>query len=392
MIMRTLSIRNVATGFAPKHGAAPRKAPLSREMSLFLDLVRFSAALVVFFGHFATRDLSGGVFWRIAPFRHDAVIVFFVLSGFVIAYAVSGRERDPRTYLVNRMARIYSVVLPAIALTLICDAIGNHFDPGHYTTWSYSPGALWQQLASSLTFTNQLWNFYYFPGSDGPFWSLGYEVPYYAIFACAIFARKAWRFILPAALLALAGPTIAALFPIWLAGVALQRFTARATLSETAGWVLFIGSIAFWALTERWALASDAWIFHTSIPFLARERLPADYLTGLCFCAAILGFSAIAHRFTAPLAFAARAIRWTAGGTFTLYLLHYPILKLCVTLCPWGVSASATRIISILATAILVLVWAQLFERRKEAWRRAIDWMLSPEWGSALTAARSPSK
>ena len=66
--------------------------PLSRETSLYLDAVRFGAALVVLLGHFAQQDLSGGLFWQVAPFGGDAVIVFFVISGFVIAHATAVKE------------------------------------------------------------------------------------------------------------------------------------------------------------------------------------------------------------------------------------------------------------------------------------------------------------
>src|SRR5580704_6481223 len=138
--------------------------PLARETSLYLDVLRVVAALVVFFDHFARPRISGGLFWQIAPFGGDAVIVFFVISGFVIAHATAQSERSAATYFVNRAARIYSVAVPAIVLTLACDLVGRWIDP-HYADWSYSPGAPLQQVASSLTFTNEFWHAGYFPGS-----------------------------------------------------------------------------------------------------------------------------------------------------------------------------------------------------------------------------------
>ena len=55
---------------------------VSREFSLFIDVLRIIAALAVFFSHYASGRLSGGLFWQIMPYGHSAVIVFFVLSGF----------------------------------------------------------------------------------------------------------------------------------------------------------------------------------------------------------------------------------------------------------------------------------------------------------------------
>jgi peptidoglycan/LPS O-acetylase OafA/YrhL len=341
---------------------------LARETSLYLDAVRFLAALVVFLGHFSTQSISGGLFWQLAPFRHDAVIVFFVLSGFVIAHAVATKERGAADYVINRAARIYSVAVPAIAITLMLDAIGARLDPAYFG-WSYSTGALWQQIAASLTFTNQLWNWGLFPGSDGPYWSLGFEVPYYAMFGSALFARGPWRIILPVALAAIAGPTVVALFPLWLVGVAVYR-SGKLRLPEWLGWALFLGSILGWAAIEAWALGTKGWILDYAIPGLWRDRIPADYVTGIAFALNLFAFPSIAHRFGAALRFAARPIRFLAGLTFSLYLLHYPVMKFLATVLPWGPGAMVTRATILVVTALVVLVAAALFERRKSAWRR----------------------
>ena len=60
---------------------------MQRTTSVYLDLLRFLAAAVVFAGHAYPQRLTGGVpaLWRFWSFGNDAVMVFFVLSGFVIA-------------------------------------------------------------------------------------------------------------------------------------------------------------------------------------------------------------------------------------------------------------------------------------------------------------------
>ena len=62
--------------------------------SLTLDLIRIAAAMVVFLGHLAFPRISGELLapLRYAPYGHHAVVVFFVLSGLVMAYVVSERE------------------------------------------------------------------------------------------------------------------------------------------------------------------------------------------------------------------------------------------------------------------------------------------------------------
>ncbi len=348
----------------------PSPLPLARETSLYLDAVRVFAALVVLLDHFARPRISGGLFWQVAPFGGDAVIVFFVISGFVIAHATARKERNASAYFISRAARIYSVAVPAIALTVACDVAGQYFD-AHYTEWSYSGGALWQQLATGLSFTNEFWHAGYFPGSDGAYWSLGYEVPYYVIFGAALFARGAWRVILPLALLALAGPGIAALLPIWLLGVALYCLGRRWQAPEAAGWALFLGSLIAWGGAQCWLRSAGYAAYHVA----QSDYLP-DYITGICFSLNLVGFEAVAPRFARIPQPMARAIRWAAGRSFSLYLVHIPVLKLCAVMPFWDVTAWTTRLAMIAITALVVMAMGACFEQKREPWRRALAALL----------------
>ncbi len=58
--------------------------------------------MVVFLGHVAGTRLTGGFLWQLGPYTGEAVTVFFVLSGFVIAYATDQRETSARSYLIAR--------------------------------------------------------------------------------------------------------------------------------------------------------------------------------------------------------------------------------------------------------------------------------------------------
>src|SRR5258706_6339803 len=98
---------------------------MKKEMSLYLDLIRFSAALMVFVEHFRERTKRGFYeFWtdhpflytHLNPYSQTAVIIFFVLSGFVIAHVLATRERTPLEFFASRFARLYSVILPALIL------------------------------------------------------------------------------------------------------------------------------------------------------------------------------------------------------------------------------------------------------------------------------------
>src|SRR6516165_11981732 len=108
---------------------------MTKALSLYLDALRFSAAFTVFLSHFPR--FSGGLFWQMEPYGRTGVLVFFVLSGFVIAWVTATRERTLEEYALSRAARLYSVIIPAFILTAVLDHIAMGIDPS-----LYGPGPL----------------------------------------------------------------------------------------------------------------------------------------------------------------------------------------------------------------------------------------------------------
>ncbi len=96
----------------------PEPHGLSTNASFLLDLVRFSAALMVVAAHLTHAEFPTGFHER--QWLGDvAVQVFFVLSGFVIRHVTLTRSANIREYFLDRAARMYSVMLPAMALTIV---------------------------------------------------------------------------------------------------------------------------------------------------------------------------------------------------------------------------------------------------------------------------------
>ena len=91
-------------------------------LSSYLDLTRFGAAVVVALSHAWPLIHSGYSFsWP----GHAAVVMFFVLSGLVIAYAVDGRDLTLGEYTLHRVARVWSVAIPALLLSVLV-ALATH--------------------------------------------------------------------------------------------------------------------------------------------------------------------------------------------------------------------------------------------------------------------------
>jgi peptidoglycan/LPS O-acetylase OafA/YrhL len=347
---------------------------VKRELSIYLDLVRFLAAMVVFLGHVSGARFTGGFLWQLDPLMDTAVVVFFVLSGYVIAFATDAKEGTPYRYFSSRAARIYSVAAPAIVVTAVLDPIGSRINPIMYTTaWGYDPAHSWSQALSLLTFTNEIWSHDIVFGSLLPYWSLGFEVWYYLLFGLALFFKGWKRIAFLVAATALSGPKIIVLFPLWLAGVLAYHFGKRDFINRSAGYAILF-ACAIEAIAAVLALRSGL------VPSLLARR----YLEGSVFVFSILGIQAIGADLSWLNAIR-KPVRYFAGMTFSLYLIHLPVAQFLAATAKLPPSSWAARALIIGGTFAIVLLISHVTERRKDLWHRAIDCLCRR--GAALPVA-----
>lgn len=99
---------------------------ISKESSVFLNLLRLIACEFVVLGHFLTRYQPGTTEALLSLGRTlggTAVLMFFALSGLLISYSVLRKLDNPeyrfRNYFVDRFSRIYSGLVPAMLLGTI---------------------------------------------------------------------------------------------------------------------------------------------------------------------------------------------------------------------------------------------------------------------------------
>jgi len=116
-----------------------------------LDSLRGIAASIVAFGHFAVLWRSSAWYNAInlSPLRalfaaHEAVVLFFVLSGFVLSIPLSGdRPTGYGIFLLKRFCRIYLPFVAAILSAAICSfflySTSPTGDPWIDQTWSVRP-------------------------------------------------------------------------------------------------------------------------------------------------------------------------------------------------------------------------------------------------------------
>ena len=302
---------------------------MNKGFSVYLDLVRFIAACLVYVYHSNQRLLVDEIL-PASNFGHSSVIVFFVLSGFVIAYVTDTKENTWTSYWASRLSRVYSVAVPAIVLTLVLDSIGRNLFPALYAGYPYDQFLI--RSLGSLLFANEVWFISITSFSNVPYWSICYEIWYYAAFGILMFMPRRTAIALLLLLAAALGPKVILLAPIWGMGVLLYHWQTPRHLSIGISWWLFSGTVVAIilfhylgvspAITE-WLKAQMGADLHREFTF--SKFFPADYILGILVAANFAAMRNIAGQ-TEPLMKAIESpVKTLASYTFTLYLLHQPL-------------------------------------------------------------------
>jgi peptidoglycan/LPS O-acetylase OafA/YrhL len=325
--------------------------------AVHLDAVRSLAALVVFVGHARGFFFSSGIGTAAGPqtafqatvptttWGHQAVIVFFVLSGFLVGggvlRSIAKGSWSWRQYAIHRMCRLWVVLIPALLLGFGLDHFGSTYLAGHNTIYAVPAGQIqimpglgaglgWNVFLGNLAFLQPILVPTY--GSNVALWSLAYEFWYYVLFPLATLAilgdsskrRRATYAVLFFAILLFVGPKISGYFLIWGVGVVAAKIPRaipyRWRRMATLG-----------ALTQF--LAINVILRKTT----ALQLGLSDALLAVSFFALL--YCLLNHR--APLADGAykSIAQFLSKMSYTLYLTHYPALALACGLLvqPWHV-------------------------------------------------------
>ena len=316
------------------------------QASVNLDALRALAAFVVLFGHWRAMffwdyaQLHGyRVLWFL-PYTlglagPQAVIVFFVLSGYLIGKSVLRKvDSDAwswREYLLHRVTRLWVVLIPALLLCGLWDSVGIH---SHAAELLYN-GSLFKVNYESMDVIARhnigdfFASFFFLQGtvappygSDGPLWSLANEFWYYLLFPCLLIAIRfeaSWRArvlhaIGVAAIVLLVSPDILVRFPCWLAGVAVAYFR----------WPVIPRRLRLWIVAGYVVL----FLYLAHAQYLPEPL--SDYV--LADGTVLLMVVLLSYRKEAGASIWSRVSRRSAKFSYTLYLVHFPFLTLLAAL------------------------------------------------------------
>jgi peptidoglycan/LPS O-acetylase OafA/YrhL len=318
----------------------------------FLDGLRGLAALYVVIGHarwLLWEGYSAGfqqhpglysgsakiVVYVLAGFSfgHEAVLFFFVLSGFVIhlRYARQihadkiGAEFDWSSYVWRRLRRLYPPLLFAMALTIAVDILGARLGyPIYFQNTPYS--LINQTVISHHGWSTALGNLAflmtsYVPvwGVNGPLWSLKFEWWFYMIYPlCWWFSKKS----IVLATIVIGGLWLAS-FAAVLWPVALFRDVFSMMLAWWFGALLadmFVGRIKI-----SFAMLAPFSLLVGIMPFVRIGGVTKDILWSVAFVGVISLCFTLQKRYQGSLALLER-LKPLGDMSYTLYVIHFPLL------------------------------------------------------------------
>ncbi|WP_164934118.1 acyltransferase family protein [Bradyrhizobium guangzhouense] len=335
--------------------------PAKNDTSVILNFLRAFAAQVVCIGHAWNFGGLGTVY---AP--TDGVLLFFALSGFLIAYTLDNKSRSPSygilDYGIERFARIYTAYLPAMLLigltTLAVRWYGIDIKADPVDLKTFIGNLLMQQnlpcclsvgtfgTAGQLTSVAVEFHIYFFVGALY-FLLRGKD----ALGCCLIAAPFS---LMPLAYFSNIPGTDRALFALWLLSFA-SYYVAKHV-------VQYQRNIAFWCL--GFAVTLAVWLIQR-VPgqnaYL--QQYPMLVMSFFCLVMASQGVRVIPRRL-------AGLITVAADYSYSLFLIHLTILRLIFSI--WTDVTIWRMLFAVIVANVLAFAFALMFERH---YHRVSDWI-----------------
>lgn len=340
--------------------------------SLFLDTLRLLSALVVLYVHahdqwFPSQTHSSNEPGNIA---HTAVVIFFVLSGYVISHTTTSNNRGKVQYVVARLSRLYSVVLPALIVTAIIELIVKYVNPVLST--QYSRGLSWPRYIIAGSFLNEVWFLSAAPPINIPLWSLSFEFWYYTIFGLWFYKSTGWKsLILPISACIVAGPKILLMMPIWLFGFEAYRLP-KPKVEPIKGWATIFVILSFTMILVSYLPAVPYGIGLK--PFFFANQFISDWIVGIliAFTLWLLPSQSLTEKPGWINKF-----RRVSDLTFPIYVLHYPLLILWSAIIKQKLYNSLQMFQAIITVLFISSLIGLLLESNRSKWFKFFEWLVS---------------
>jgi peptidoglycan/LPS O-acetylase OafA/YrhL len=301
---------------------------------ILISLFRGVAALEVAASHLraqtlpSLRSLPDPNIWYQAlsfftGFAHQAVVVFFLVSGWLVGGSLLNKLNSSNamlTYCVDRITRLWIVLIPVFLVTMLFGMVTGNVDPGkfdHSLNNEYSTVAFLGSLFGLQDIVVPCF------GGNFSLWSLSYEISYYVLFPLALMsfvARKTTERIVSAiAALVLASHLNVAIllyFSVWTLGAAFSRIKIDLDkFSRTLLLAIFVVVAVYFRLRgENYILTEKSFLQDLLYSFIFLLLLSSQQWKADVNSRKVRVFKTVGE--------------FLSKFSFTLYVIHVPLLGL----------------------------------------------------------------
>lgn len=312
------------------------RAPLGENamQSLLISALRGLAALQVAAAHLRAEIYPGlrtledpslaymGLAF-ITGFAHQAVVVFFLISGWLVGGSLMNRLGKPQAiahYAIDRFTRLWTVLLPTLLLSLGVGLVMGAAAPGPIDfnpANEFSATALAGNLLGLQTLTVPEF------GGNYPLWSLAHETWYYIQFPLLLLViagggvlRRAAAAAALILLLATLRDMISLYFAVWLLGAAFSRI--RVDCGKTVQALLLVVTLALFVYYRLRGSNDD----------LVPGSFVQDVICSIPFLLLLASFQQPVDTAAPGYVRANRVAVFFSEFSFSLYVVHIPVIFL----------------------------------------------------------------
>lgn len=283
------------------------------------------------------RTFASNANYWLYPFSlgRGGVALFFVISGFCIHISFQQSEKSWGRFYIRRFFRLYPAYILALIFVMLMLFMRHLPEAIHQ-------GFFWNQFSTHALFIH---NFFSdtFKGTNPALWSLAVEAQLYLLYPVLLFTvgKMGWR----TTLLILAGLEV--------------------TLQAAAGWTGMTGAggpalghvleiagntpLGYWFSWAMGAVIADAYLKKQALPFLKIhplcwlglavlvdfiKPLQPFWFTAFALCGAAL-ISRCLNAVKPPIVGSLKFLTVIGLWSYSIYLLHYPMLEVYNNLVDW---------------------------------------------------------
>ncbi len=289
------------------------------------------------------------VFRYMFAWGYCGVDFFFVLSGFILLYvhySQIGHAHKVRDYLVKRFARIFPAYWAVLALVVpLCLIV-----PG-----MVSPGKKHLAYITASLFLLPQWDPFL-----GVAWSLSCEIFFYLIFALLLVNPKSFAAATALWIVLIAANLLHPLYPPL--DFLCQPRTTEFLAGMYVAWIIRKGFR--FSMRQSFGLIAVG----VALCFLAGYIQIARGLGGIAYplwfgLAAVLILSSLVSLELCGVAFAGGLWLLLGDASYSIYLVHYPVLLLAVRLLPGHSALLGNWFLAITAAVVAGIVFHLLIEK-----------------------------